>query len=280
MTAGGGRVRTALVTGASSGIGLEICRLLARDSARVVMVARDEGRLQRAARWVQAEVTTAALTLVPADLSVPGSAAALHARVERDVGPVDFLANNAGAGLAGRFADADPVATAALVALNVTGLTDLTRPYLRDMLARRAGRILNVASTAAYLPGPGMAVYYATKAFVLSFSEALSEETAGSGVTVTALCPGPMATGFQERAGIAGTRLLQSRLVMPAAVVAATGYRGALEGKRVVIPGLANRLMVEGLRFLPRSVAAAMAGRAHQPAGGGEGGGAGGGGGA
>jgi short-subunit dehydrogenase len=280
MTAGGGRVRTALVTGASSGIGLEICRLLARDSARVVMVARDEGRLQRAARWVQAEVTTAALTLVPADLSVPGSAAALHARVERDVGPVDFLANNAGAGLAGRFADADPVATAALVALNVTGLTDLTRPYLRDMLARRAGRILNVASTAAYLPGPGMAVYYATKAFVLSFSEALSEETAGSGVTVTALCPGPMATGFQERAGIAGTRLLQSRLVMPAAVVAATGYRGALEGKRVVIPGLANRLRVEGLRFLPRSVAAAMAGRAHQPAGGGEGGGAGGGGGA
>jgi len=280
MTAGGGRVRTALVTGASSGIGLEICRLLARDSARVVMVARDEGRLQRAARWVQAEVTTAALTLVPADLSVPGSAAALHARVERDVGPVDFLANNAGAGLAGRFADADPVATAALVALNVTGLTDLTRPYLRDMLARRAGRILNVASTAAYLPGPGMAVYYATKAFVLSFSEALSEETAGSGVTVTALCPGPMATGFQERAGIAGTRLLQSRLVMPAAVVAATGYRGALEGKRVVIPGLANRLMVEGLRFLPRSVAAAMAGRAHRRAGGGEGGGGGGGGGA
>ena len=273
-------MRTALVTGASSGVGLEICRLLARDSARVVMVARDEGRLQRAARWVQAEVTTAALTLVPADLSVPGSAAALHARVERDVGPVDFLANSAGAGLAGRFADADPVATASIVALNVTGLTDLTRPYLRDMLARRAGRILNVASTAAYLPGPGMAVYYATKAFVLSFSEALAEETAGSGVTVTALCPGPMATGFPERAGIAGTRLLQSPLVMPAAVVAAAGYRGALDGKRVVIPGLANRLMVEGLRFLPRSVAAAMAGRAHQPAGGGEGGGAGGGGGA
>jgi len=265
-------VRTALVTGASSGIGLELCRLLARDVARVVMVARDEGRLQRAARWVQAEVKTAALTLVPADLSGPGAATALHARVERDVGPVDFLANNAGAGLSGRFAETDAEATAALVALNVTSLTELTRPYLRDMLARRSGRILNVASTAAYLPGPGMAVYYATKAFVLSFSEALAEETAGSGVTVTALCPGPTATGFWERAGIAGTRLLRSPLVMPVAEVAAAGYRGALEGRRVVIPGLANRLMVEGLRFLPRSVAAAVVGRAHQPAGGDEGG--------
>lgn len=270
-TTGGARVRTALVTGASSGIGLELCRLLARDGARVVMVARDDGRLQRAARWVQAEVQSAALTRLAADLTSPGAAAAIHARIEREVGPVDFLANNAGAGLSGRFAEADPDATASLLALNVTALTEMTRPYLRDMLTRRSGRILNVASTAAYLPGPGMAVYYATKAFVLSFSEALAEETAGSGVTVTALCPGPIPTGFQERAGIAGSRLLRSPLVMPAREVAAAAYDGALHGKRVVIPGLANRLMVEGLRFLPRSVAAAMAGRAHQPAGGGEG---------
>lgn len=273
-------MRTALVTGASSGIGLELCRLLARDGARVVMVARDEARLQRAARWIQAEVGRAELTLAPADLAAPGAADAVHARVARDVGEVDFLANNAGIGLSGRFSGSDPRAVADLLRINIVALTELTRLALDGMLARRAGRILNVASTAAFLPGPGMAAYYATKAFVLSFSEALAEETAGSGVTVTALCPGPMATGFPERAGIAGTRLLQSPLVMPAAVVAAAGYRGALDGKRVVIPGLANRLMVEGLRFLPRSVAAAMAGRAHQPAGGGEGGGAGGGGGA
>lgn len=259
-------MKTALVTGASSGIGLELCRLAARDGARVVMVARDEGRLQRAARWIQAEVPTAALTLVPADLAAPQAAAALHARVARDVGEIDFLANNAGVGMSGRFSEADPRAVADLVQLNVVGLTELTALHLRDMLARRSGRILNVASTAAYLPGPGMAVYYATKAFVLSFTEALAEETAGSGVTVTALCPGPIDTGFAARAGIEGSRLLRSPLVLPAARVAEAGYRGALEGKRVVIPGLANRLMVEGLRLLPRSVAASLAGRAHEPA--------------
>ncbi len=259
-------MKTALVTGASSGIGLELCRLLARDGARVVMVARDEGRLQRAARWVQAEVPTAALTLVPADLAVPNAAAALHARVEHNVGEVDFLANNAGVGMSGQFSEADPRAVADLVQLNVVGLTELTRPYLREMLGRRSGRVLNVASTAAYLPGPGMAVYYATKAFVLSFSEALAEETAGTGVTVTALCPGPIDTGFAARAGIEGSRLLRGPLVLPAAQVAEAGYRGALEGKRVVIPGLANKLMVEGLRLLPRSVAASLAGRAHEPA--------------
>jgi short-subunit dehydrogenase len=267
MAAGGGRVRTALVTGASSGIGLELCRLLARDGARVVMVARDEGRLQRAARWVQAEVPTAALTLVPADLAASGAAAALYARVARDVGDVDFLANNAGVGLSGKFSEADPRAIAGLVQLNVVGLTEMTGLALAGMLARRAGRILNVASTAAYLPGPGMAVYYATKAFVLSFTEALAEETAGSGVTITALCPGPMATGFPARAGIAGTRLLRSPLVLPAAQVAADGYRGALEGKRVVVPGIRNKLMVEGLRLLPRWFAATLAGRAHEPSG-------------
>ena len=268
------RVRTGLVTGASSGIGLELCRLLARDGARVVMVARDEERLQRAARWVQAEVARAELTLTPADLASPGAAAALHTRVAREVGDVDFLANNAGVGLSGRFSDSDERAVADLLQVNVVALTALTRLALTGMLARRGGRILNVASTAAYLPGPGMAVYYATKAFVLSFSEALAEEMAGSGVTVTALCPGPMATGFPERAGIAGTRLLKSPLVMPAAQVAAAGYGGAMEGRRVVIPGLANRLMVEGLRFLPRSTSASMAGRAHEPAGGREGEGA------
>src|SRR6185503_5809259 len=134
----------------------------------------------------------------------------------------------------------DPRAVADLVQLNIVGLTELTGLYLPQMLARRAGRILNVASTAAYLPGPGMAVYYATKAFVLSFTEALAEETAQTGVTVTALCPGPMATGFAARAG--------------------------LEGTRVVVPGLVNKLMVEGLRLLPRSVAATLARRAHQPA--------------
>ena len=266
-----GRVRTALVTGASSGIGLELGRLLARDGARVVMVARDEGRLQRAARWVQAEVPAAALTLLPVDLAAAGAAAALHERVARDIGDVDLLINNAGVGLSGQFAKSDPEAVASLVQLNVVALTELTGLFLRDMLARRAGRILNVASTAAYLPGPGMAVYYATKAFVLSFSEALAEETAGSGVTVTALCPGPIDTGFAARAGIEGSRLLRSPLKVPAAQVAAAGYRGALEGRKVVVPGLANKVMVEGLRLIPRAVAASLAGRAHEPAAGDDG---------
>jgi uncharacterized protein len=262
----GGRVRTALVTGASSGIGLELCRLLVRDGARVVMVARDEERLQRSARWVQAEAPGAAVNAIAADLAQPGAAQALQARVERDIGAIDFLANDAGSGMSGPFAAADPAGVHALLQLNITALVDLTHLFLRGMLERRRGRILQVASTAAFLPGPGMSVYYASKAFVLSFGEALAQEVRGSGVSVTTLCPGPVPTGFQERAGIGGTRLLRSALLMMPRPVAEAAYRGALEGRVLVIPGLGNRLVVLGLRMVPRAAMAAMVARMHEPA--------------
>jgi short-subunit dehydrogenase len=259
-------VRTALVTGASSGIGLELCRLLVRDGARVVMVARDEERLARAARWVQAEAKGAAVNVVALDLSQAGAAETLYARVERDIGDLDFLANDAGFGISGPLEAAEASAIHALLQLNIGTLVDLTHGFLPGMLARRRGRILQVASTAGFLPGPGMSVYYASKAFVLSFGEALAHEVRGRGVTVTTLCPGPTPTGFQERAGIAGTKLWRSALLLQPRAVAEAGYRGALEGRALVVPGMANKLMVLGLRLLPRAAMAAMVARVHEPA--------------
>jgi short-subunit dehydrogenase len=256
-------IGTALVTGASSGIGLDLSRLLARDGARLVMTARHEERLRRAAGWIRSEAPTAEIFAAPADLARPGSAAALHAWVAREVGPVDFLVNNAGVGTTGRFADGDAAAEADLLQLNIVSLVELTRPCLAGMVARRRGRILNVASIAAFLPGPMMAVYYASKAFVLSFSEAIAEETRGSGVTVTALCPGPTITGFQRRAGIERGRFLRAPWLMQSGPVAAAGYRGALEGRRVVVPGFANWITVQVLRILPRAAVASLARRAH-----------------
>jgi short-subunit dehydrogenase len=260
---GGGRVRTALVTGASSGIGLELSRLLVRDGARVVMVARDEERLARAARWVQGETQGAAVNVVALDLSQPSAADALHARVGRDIGEIDFLVNNAGFGISGPFDSADPAALQALLQLNVTTLVELTRLFLPGMLARRRGRILQVASTAAFLPGPGMSLYYASKAFVLSFGEALAEEVRGRGVTVTTLCPGPVPTGFQERAGIEGARLTRGVLSVEPGKVAEAAYRGALDGRARVVPGWANKAMILALRLAPRGLMASMVARVH-----------------
>ena len=245
-------IRTALVTGASSGIGLEMSRLLARDGARVVMVARDDERLRRAARWVQAENPGAGVTTIASDLSRPGAAAELYARATREVDPIDLLVNNAGVGSFGPFAAAAVETQIDMLRLNMESVVALTHLALRDMLARRQGMILNVASMAAFQAGPFMAVYYATKAFVLSFSEALGEELQDSGMTVTALCPGPAVTGFGARAGMDGSRVFSGLLRMEAAAIAAEGYRGALLARRLVIPGFTNRVMVQALRLLPR----------------------------
>jgi len=261
----GGTLGTALVTGASSGIGLDLSCLLARDGARVVMSAGNEERLRRAAVWVRQQWPNADLLVVPADLGRGGAATALHTRVVEEAGPIDFLINNAGLGAAGPFAGTDLARALHIMQVNMTSLVELTQPCLKGMLARRRGRILNVASMAGFVPGPLMAIYYASKAFVLSFSEALAEEVRDSGVTVTALCPGPTTTGFQKRAGLAPTRSQNSRLVMASAPVAASGYRAALEGRRVVVPGLANKVMIQALRFMPRSAVAAAVRRAHHP---------------
>jgi short-subunit dehydrogenase len=233
----------ALVTGASGGIGLEIARVLVRDH-EVVLVARSADRLAE----VAAELGGARVLAI--DLAAPGAVA----RVVEAVPEVDVLVNNAGVGDFAPFAEADPEKLDTVIALNVAALTALTRAYLPGMLARRQGRILNVASTAAFQPGPLMAVYYATKAYVLSLSEALAEETRGSGVTVTALCPGPTASGFQAGAAMEGSRLVRGRTLPTAASVAAYGVAAMRKGDAVAVPGLMNKLFASSIRLTPRPV--------------------------
>jgi len=248
---------TALVTGASSGIGLELVTLLARARHDLVLVARNQDRLEAVARGLREEFDVA-VTILATDLSDPSAPDSIAKQLTDRSLQIDILVNNAGFGTHGLFAGMPLAKDVEMIRVNVLALTQLTRLLLPGMLERRGGRILNVASTAAFLPGPLMAVYYATKAYVLSFSEAIANETAGTGVTVTALCPGPTATDFQNRAGLQKTPLFRGPLRMDAPTVARAGYEGMMRGKRVVIPGLANRLLVQALRATPRRLATAV----------------------
>jgi short-subunit dehydrogenase len=241
---------TALITGASGGIGLALARQFARAGYQLVLVARDAARLDEQALALAMEVSVP-ITAIAKDLCRAGACAALAAELEARDLTVTVLVNNAGVGIYGAFGDSDPAAVEALIALNITALTTLTRLLLPGMRARRHGRILNVASTAAFQPGPLMAVYFASKAYVLSFSEAIAAELADSGVTVTCLCPGPTATGFAARARMGASRLFQ-RGVMDSEQVAATGFRACIAGRRLVVPGVINNLHVAAVRLSPR----------------------------
>jgi uncharacterized protein len=254
---------TALVTGASSGIGLELATLLARDRHDLVLVARSRDRLAAIARGL-AEEFGVSVTVLARDLSDPESPAAIARDLAERGAAVEVLVNNAGFGVFGPFAETPIEKELEMIRVNVVAPTHLTKLLLPSMRARRRGRILNVASTAAFQPGPLMAVYYATKAYVLSFTEALANELAGSGITVTALCPGPTITEFQKNAGVAQTRLFRSMLVMNAPEVARAGYEGMLRGKPIVIPGLGNRMLVQALRVSPRRVVTAAARRVQE----------------
>jgi uncharacterized protein len=235
---------TALITGASSGIGLEIARILARDHD-VVLTARSEPALRELANELGGRAR-----VVVSDLSEPGGAATLSAEVPE----VDVLVNNAGFGDFGDFATASPERLDQMIELNVGSLTRLCRSYLPAMLERGSGRIMNVASTAAFQPGPLMAVYYATKAYVLSFSEALAEETRGSGVSVTALCPGPTVSGFQAVAAMEQSRLVKGKKMPTSASVAAFAVKAMDRGDVVAVPGLQNKVLAASVRFSPRPV--------------------------
>jgi hypothetical protein len=251
-----GRAGTALITGGSSGIGLALARLFVRDGYEVVLVARDPAKLSDAARSLGE--AGARVTTIGQDLSKPGATGALFRQLDdAQIAPA-IVVNNAGFGLRGPFATTDPERELAMIQVNVTALTEITKLALGRMLARGSGRILNVASTAAFQPGPLMAVYYATKAYVLSLSEAVAHETRGTGVTVTTLCPGPTATSFEQRAGMTGSRLFKSG-VDDADRVARKAYVGLMRGQRLVIPGLRNKLLVQSLRVSPRSAVLAVA---------------------
>jgi hypothetical protein len=251
------RPTTAIVTGASSGIGRELARLLAADGHHVTLVARDRSRLEQVAAELRERHGGEAVVVV-ADLAEPGAPETIVRDVEGAGRDVAVLVNNAGLGSCGPFADAELGRELAIVQVNVTALVHLTGLVVPGMVRRRAGRILNVASTAAFQPGPLMATYYASKAFVLSFSEALDAELAGSGVTVTCLCPGPTRTEFQQRAGMTGIPVASGfPPMMDGATVARAGLRAMRRGARLVIPGLLNRLAVFSLRLGPRRLATA-----------------------
>ena len=249
--------KTALITGASVGIGLEFARIFAREGYDLVLAARSGDKLRIVAAELQKAYGTHSLIL-PTDLSDPGASSYLFDQTTRADIQVEVLVNNAGFGQYGFFADNDLEECLRQVQLNVTTLTHLTRLYLPGMIARKSGRVLNVASTAAFQPGPLMAVYFATKAYVLHLSEALSNELKGTGVTVTCLCPGATATEFHKRANATAMKLLKFGS-MDATTVAEDGYRALMAGKPVVISGLKNWILAQSIRISPRSMATAIA---------------------
>jgi len=242
-----------LITGASAGLGLEFARQMAARGQQLVLVARRKDRLDALA----AELGNA--RVVALDLSKAGSAAALMADVAAAGEHVATLINNAGFGLRGRFADLDPARQREMIDLNIASLTDLCRAAAPGMIERRSGAILNVASTAAFQPGPNMAVYFASKAYVLFFTEALHEELKPHGVRVTALCPGPTRTEFGAVAGF-GDNSAFDRLATDAASVVRAGLAGLDKNKAVVVPGLINKVGASSTRFAPRALVRKIAG--------------------
>ncbi len=246
---------TALITGASSGIGLELARSFARTGYNLVLVARSREILDKLAREFTGQTGVGA-RVIGTDLSKPSAPMEIYEELQRQGVVVDVLVNCAGFGASGLFSEIEAQRQLDMIQVNVVALTELSRLFLKDMVARRSGKILNVSSTAGFEPGPLMAVYYATKAYVLSFSEALAEEVRGSGVTVSVLCPGPTRTGFQDKSGLKESRLFRNPLMgtLDAATVAKAGYMGLMKKATVIIPGAGNRFLIFGIRFVPRKL--------------------------
>ena len=255
--------KLALITGASSGLGAEFARIAAREQHDVVLVARRLPELEALARELRAAHGVEARAIA-SDLSGPGAPQALFDALEAR--PVDVLINNAGFGDTGAFLDLPLARASEMLELNCRALLELCWLFGRGMRERRSGRVLNIASTAGFQPGPFMATYYASKSFVISLSEALAWELRESGVTVTAHCPGATATGFASTAGNARSRLFQQRAPAGAAEVAAHGWRAMQAGKTLAVHGALNRLGAFGVRLSPRKLAAALAAALNRPA--------------
>ena len=249
---------TALITGASAGIGLELARQFAAHGHDLILVARNRDALEATAGTLEGKHGIKA-TVISSDLAKSESPPRLFEAVMSEGLRVDILVNNAGFGLGGEFVETDIDRELDMIQVNITAVTHLTKLFLQPMVLRRSGRILNVASTAALQPGPLMSVYYASKAYVLSFSQALDEELRKTGVTVTCLCPGTTATEFAERAGIANTRLFKLAGVANAEEVARYGYQATMRGDRVALPGMKNKAHMQALRLLPRSLVTTLA---------------------
>jgi uncharacterized protein len=246
---------TVLITGASGGIGYELIKLFARDRHNLILVARSSDKLTQVASELQASGVT--VKTIALDLATSPAPKFLFDQLQREKIAVDILVNNAGFGTFGEFAQISEEEILGQIQLNITALTELTRLFLPAMIARRSGRIMNVASTAGFQPGPLMAVYYATKAYVISFSEAIANEVRNSGVTVTCFCPGATHTNFARRAGIDKSRLFQLG-AMSAEKVALDGYRAVMEGRTLAISGAHNWLVAQSTRFAPRKMVTAI----------------------
>ncbi|MFZ1979613.1 MAG: SDR family oxidoreductase [Bacteroidota bacterium] len=243
--------QTVLITGATGGIGYALAEIFARNGYNLALTGRNLEKLTSIKdRWERQYNIDIKHCLK--DLAVSTTPDEMYQALHAEMIEVDILVNNAGFGLLGEFSRLSLSDQLEMLQVNITALTHLTRLFLPDMIQRKQGKILNVASTAAFLPGPGMAVYYASKAYVLSFSAALSHEVRSSGITVTALCPGPTNTGFQARAGMAHANIFKRMSVMSAEEVAAIGYRGLLKGKPIVVTGTLNTLSAFSTRFMPR----------------------------
>jgi hypothetical protein len=259
--AGPASPRVALITGASAGIGRELAREFARHGHRVVLVARREAKLDDVANKLRADFD-ADVEVIAQDLSADGAAEALCAELRARRIHVDILVNNAGFAIQGEFSQTDPQAQLRLLRVNVLTLTHLVRQFLPAMIERGWGRVLNVASIGAFMPGPLTATYFASKAFVVSFSEALAHELRGSGVTVTTLCPGPTDTGFARQAGLIGSKAFSTHLMDPADV-AQTGYTSTMKGHGVVAPGFRNHMRMLVVRWVPRRLLAHFSRKYH-----------------
>jgi hypothetical protein len=262
---GKGDGHTALVTGASMGIGVDLAECFAKDGYDVIVTARSESALKEVADKLAAKYKIKA-TPIAIDLGVPGNGEKLSAEIASHGLNVDVLVNNAGYGTAGAFNGSDRATQLNMIDLNDRALVELTHIYWPRMIANKRGGVLNVASTAAFQPGPLMAIYYASKAFVLSFSEALWKEAEKTGVHVSCLCPGPTQSNFRARAGTGKTRLSRVGTPMSSMKVAKLGYRGFRANQRVVITGARNKVLASLAPYIPRSTLLGMVHNLQSPA--------------
>jgi short-subunit dehydrogenase len=254
--------KTVLITGASSGIGLAFARVFARNGYNIALVARREQSLAELSKEIEGKYGIST-RIIAKDLFNASAPEEIYEGLQRDSIRIDVRVNCAGLGASGFFSEIDWSKEKNMIQVNLISLSHLTHLFLRDMVQRWDGKILNVASTAAFQPGPLMAVYYATKAYVLSFTEALAEEVKDSGVSVTALRPGPTRTRFQETSDMSQSRLMKLG-VMDAETVARIGYEGLMKNKRLAIPGWKNRLLALGVRIMPRNSVTRIARRLNE----------------
>jgi short-subunit dehydrogenase len=243
--------KTALITGASNGIGYELARVHAAKGVNLVLVARNRDKLEELRNEIEKEKKVWVYT-VGKDLTLPGAVKEVYDELKTRNISVDYLVNNAGFGDVGLFEESDWEKQEKMINLNIMAVAHFTRLFLPDMICRGGGRIMNLASTASFQPGPIMSVYFATKAFVLSFSEAINNEVRKHGITVTALCPGPTRSGFQTTASGQDPKLFKNNKFPSPREVAEFGYRAMLKGKSVAIHGLKNSFFVNSLKFAPR----------------------------